>query len=110
MGLGGAVRAHLVEVYGAAGGGGLERGLGAGESAADYFDLLHTFQTTGFWADFRPAGRESGLAGGQDLLDGVRQGLVGVLEQQADLPHLALGEAVAEGGHGVWGMPSATFA
>ena len=80
VGLSGAVRAHLVEVYGAASGGGLERGLGAGEAAADYFNLLHVFQSTGFWADFTAAaglGRERLRAcrHGQDLLDGVGAGV-----------------------------------
>ena len=41
MGLGGAVRAHLVEVDCAAECGGLERGFGTGEASADDFDLFH---------------------------------------------------------------------
>jgi hypothetical protein len=39
------------------------------------------------------------LWGGEDLLDRIRQGLVGVLEQEADLPHLGGREDVLIGGH-----------
>ena len=41
VGLGGAVRAHFVEVYFATGRGGLQCGFGAGEATADDFDFLH---------------------------------------------------------------------
>ncbi len=43
VGLGGADGAHLVEGDFAAESGGLQGGFGAGEAAADDFDLLHCF-------------------------------------------------------------------
>ena len=39
---------------------------------------------------------------GEDLLDGVRQRLIGVLQEERHLPDLGGGESVAVGGHGGW--------
>ena len=57
VGLGGAVRAHLVEVDFAAERCGLERGFRAGQTAADDLDFLHG---SSIW-DSRVAGIEGGI-------------------------------------------------
>jgi hypothetical protein len=59
------------------------------------FKLIYTCRN----GSEKTQGSGLGSRGGEDLLDRVRHGVVGVLEQETDLPHLSGREDMLKGGH-----------